>query len=222
MLKHLKNWLFNLLFPSQCLGCGQENNLVCALCLKKLALNLHKSYQTPEVKKIYPLFNWYHGLVQKIIHELKFRYAQVILDDLKPALNHAQSQIAKLEKALLVPVPLHRLRLYERGFNQSEIIASCLIETNHQLSLEKNLIKRLKNTLPQSTLSGKSRILNVQNAFQINSQIAKNYPESTKVFLIDDVASTNSTLNECAKALKKGGFTEIYALVLAGGQNKKP
>ncbi|WP_456370098.1 ComF family protein [Thermodesulfatator atlanticus] len=106
-----------------------------------------------------------------------------------------------------MPVPLHSLRLQERGFNQSLLLARKVFQ-NHRVE---ELLLRQKYTKPQVSLKGKERGQNVKGAFGVR------HPERVrgqKVLLFDDVLTTGATVTECAKTLVKNGALEVKVAVL--------
>ena len=114
---------------------------------------------------------------------------------------------------ILVPVPLHRKSKSRRGFNQSELLITELLRRLDREVSVNNLV-RIQNTRSQIILSREERIKNVTNAFQVkNPELFVN----KNVLLVDDVCTTGSTLNECARSLKSAGAQKVYGLVLAHG-----
>jgi ComF family protein len=112
---------------------------------------------------------------------------------------------------VIIPIPLHKLRLLKRKYNQSAILASELSKMTNIKSDYKSFVK-IRSTQPQSECSGKKRITNIKNAFTVKN------PENIKgkrILLIDDVYTTGSTLRECAKVLKKAGAKSVDALTIA-------
>ena len=113
---------------------------------------------------------------------------------------------------VVVPVPLHRRRLWDRGFNQAELLAR-VVAQELAYPLVAPLTRRVP-TRPQFNLSRRDRRANIAGAFamkprgreQINHKI---------VLLVDDIVTTGATMNECAKILKQNGAREIWGLVLA-------
>ncbi|WP_051261250.1 ComF family protein [Desulfovibrio inopinatus] len=114
---------------------------------------------------------------------------------------------------VLVPIPLHPTRLRQRGFNQSLELCRHL-RSALQLPISSSAIRRIRQTTPQSQLSASQRHTNLINAFQTNP----NRVVRKIVLLIDDVATTNSTLEEAAQALLRAGATRVLALVAAKAQ----
>ena len=116
----------------------------------------------------------------------------------------------KIPGQLVVPVPLHSGRLRQRGYNQSELLAKGVARTSG-IPLDKQLLTRTKNTPPQVASQGREeRRSNVDGSFQCQADLS-----GVSLILIDDVATTGSTLSACAAALKGAGATSVHALVLA-------
>ncbi len=116
----------------------------------------------------------------------------------------------KKEEYVIVPVPLAPKRLRQRGFNQSLILAR-YVSNSLKVPVDYLSLRRTKETLPQSLLSPKERKKNVKDAFQVKGDNLK----GKRIILVDDVATTGNTLNECAKVLKKAGAVEVRCLVFA-------
>ena len=112
---------------------------------------------------------------------------------------------------LILPVPLHIKRLKARGFNQATTLAkACFPEMNHLINT--SLLVRCRATFPQTKLNGKERRKNLSGAFTINQSAAIN---NKSILLIDDVFTTGSTVDECAKVLRKAGAKRIEVFTLA-------
>ena len=111
----------------------------------------------------------------------------------------------------LIPVPLHSLRLQERGFNQALELARPLSQ-RLGLPLEPHLVQRQRHTPPQSELSGTTRRRNLRGAFQLSAPLSYQH-----VALIDDVVTTGSTVNELARILRHNGvkIIQIWAIARA-------
>jgi ComF family protein len=149
----------------------------------------------------------------------KISKTKINLSDIEKFLN--QERLRKLKKSplffndlkntVIIPVPLHKKRENWRGFNQSELIANN-ISILLKISLLSNL-KRIIHKKPQAKLNEKERKENIKNCFVWEG---KNLNQKN-IILIDDVVTTGSTLNECARILKNAGAGEIWGLVLAKG-----
>lgn len=155
----------------------------------------------------------YEGPVAEAIKRLKYggrtSASRALAGLLERAL--ASLDIPLDERVVLVPVPLHPLRLRERGFNQSELLAR---EAGGRMGLkvERKVLGRRSHTRPQVELSGRERRENVKGAFEV---MRADLVEGRVVVLIDDVMTTGATLSECAKALVRAGLKEVYAAVVA-------
>lgn len=112
---------------------------------------------------------------------------------------------------LIVPVPLHRTRIKERGFNQALLLARELAET-YSLPVDYIRLKRIRPTDPQTGLKGKERMKNVRGAFAVEYG---RFFEDKNVLLIDDVYTTGATVSECCRVLKKAGAKNTDVLTLA-------
>ena len=117
--------------------------------------------------------------------------------------------IPEFEFDCVVAIPLHRLRRIWRGYNQSELLAReiCAITGKPNLS---HLLIRSRFTSSQGNFGKSDRIKNIKNAFQTVSSF-----RNMRVLLIDDVCTTGSTLEECAKELKKAGAEKVHSITAA-------
>lgn len=145
----------------------------------------------------------YEGEVRMALSKAKFKpYVFSLYEELLS--NNIE--YPKWLEGILVPVPLHFIKLRVRGFNQAEIIASKL-----KLPVVTNLLTRTAFTKPQKKLKMKERVINIAKAFKVNDYSNKN----TIVVLIDDIWTTGATLRVCGKLLKESGFQKVYAVTLA-------
>jgi ComF family protein len=180
---------------------GAERDRVCEDCLRK-----RPSYDIARAPYLYD------GALMKAIHELKYAQRTHLADSLGSLLaSFAQTWLGELKGSLIMPVPLHPRRLRARGFNQSLLLARCVAsKTGSELDFLS--LRRTKFTKPQTGLSSEERKRNVRKAFEVVK------PQAVKgrtIVLVDDVATTGSTLNECAKALKRSRADSVLCLVLA-------
>ena len=146
--------------------------------------------------------------LQQAIHALKYRGARVVASPLAGVLAQCWRQ-APLPAHLVIPVPLHRRRVRQRGYNQSLLLARELAK-RIGLPLEEGLLVRDRYTLSQVGLSGPQRWANVRGAFRCTEGMAS----GAHVLLVDDVFTTGATLEACADALKQGGVAMVWALTL--------
>ena len=113
------------------------------------------------------------------------------------------------EDAIIVPVPLHRWRLWGRGFNQSALVAQQLA-TQWGLSTDASSLRRARRTRPLKGLNHNQRRKAVAGAFKANSEL-----KGRPVILIDDVLTSGSTAEACARALRRAGAGRIELICWA-------
>lgn len=180
---------------------GVETDHFCEDCLRN----------RPEYEEICAPY-LYEGTVLEAIHRFKYgakvRLGKILGRHLE---RFAETRIRKTENLLTVPVPLHGKRLRERGFNQSLLLARH-VARRLKTGLDYLSVRRLRYTLPQTGLGKKGRRKNVRAAFRV---VTPDAVKGKTVLLVDDVATTGNTLNECAGALKRAGCEKVICLVLA-------
>lgn len=165
-----------------------------------------------------------NGFIDELITRFKYNFSEEIKTVLGSFLNREIELLydffeENFKNASVVPVPLHKKRLKFRGFNQSEILANFIANSpaGRALNLQiENLLKREINTHPQAKLGRGERLVNLKNAFTFKSN-GKGKIENENIILVDDVCTTGTTLNECAKVLKNVGAGKICGLVVARG-----
>lgn len=145
---------------------------------------------------------------RELLHSIKYYQQPERLRLLRSKLPDAIS-VDWDPHTVLIPVPLSNERFFERGFNQSEWLARRMAK-KLDLKIEINGLIKIKETIPQSTLSRIERTNNLFNAFSWNPKI----PAPKKVCLIDDVYTTGSTLEACKMALVSAGIEEIRGWTL--------
>ena len=156
---------------------------------------------------------------KELIHRFKYgkkiplgkRLAQRLGETINRDSSFLKSDLKTQNSCFLIPVPLHKSRHRERGFNQSEILAE-EISKIIGLSVLKNVLKRKKNTKDQTNLSLQQREENVRGAFVVTQPEMIN---GKKIILVDDVITTGATLNECARMLKQAGAERILGMTIA-------
>lgn len=215
------------LFPPVCGGCDVPGQRWCYSCQQKaerIPSNICKHCGDllqstgplcPKCLEKPPIFtalrSWgiYSGPLRKAIHRLKYENDIGLGEGLSKHLIELYNQL-KWDVDIVVPVPLGAGRLKHRGYNQSGLLARPFA-----YAIEKpyspGLLQRIRETRTQVGLTITERQLNVNNAFQArNSQVS-----GKVVLLIDDVTTTGSTINACAKALSTAGASAVYGMTLA-------
>lgn len=201
--------ILNIIYPPKCVICGKLNkNLLCVKCTKKLReeLKFNIDYYIKDDTKYYNehiSFFKYQKLIRTLLIKLKFEEKPYIHKAISNFLINNEKKLENLKYYdIILIAPISKKRHKERGYNQSEIIA---MEIANKLEMEissKYLVKN-KNIKPQSTLNREKRQQNVIGAYQ-----AKNIVDikEKNILIFDDIYTTGSTANECAKALVQQGI----------------
>jgi ComF family protein len=230
----LNNWLkfiFAQLLPPRCLLCGQAGSDeldLCAGCLADLPKNQCACYRCGHALEIPPTVPTlcktclyyppafdrthapflYQGTVAHLVTSLKFSklYANARL------LGTLLAQSLTNEEQYpdcIIPIPLHRRRYYDRGFNQSIEIAQT-VGRQLQIPLDLTSCIRRRDTPHQTGLSAYERRYNIEQAFSVNANCRYRH-----VALLDDVMTTGATVNELAATLKQAGVERVDVWVCA-------
>ncbi len=126
--------------------------------------------------------------------------------------------VNKLAPDVIVPIPIHRSKRRERGYNQADILAKGIGKALG-ITVLSDLLIRNRKTIPQKNLSDVERLHNLLEAFQFNEITAKRYHKTiSKVLLVDDIYTTGSTMEACTNILKLNDITEVYYIVLCIGK----
>ena len=215
----------DLLLPRRCLGCGRMGAYFCTDCLPKLQRIGHacplcarplderhaalcEGILPPGLDGLASAFV-FEGIIREAVHQFKYNN----LKDIAPALSRfmfEQMLAAGIVADMIVPVPLHASRLKERGYNQTELLSRHLSHLSG-LPAESRLLVRVKPGAPQAKSARvEERRANVGGAF-----ICYNKFQGGTVLLLDDVATSCSTLSATAMALKAAGVKRVLGLTIA-------
>ena len=216
----------DLLFPPVCGGCGRNGKRWCENCQSRVPIisnNFCQSCGIPtenggicekcksEPPSYREMRSWavFDSPIQEALHTLKYRRNAGIGEALALHMSEfVQSLYWKID--LLIPVPLGKRRLKERGYNQVGLVAEPLAyHVGRQYA--PNALWESRETRSQVGLSISKRRENVFGAYQANTEIVKR----KSVLLMDDVATTGSTIRSCTQALLDAGAREVYALTIA-------
>lgn len=150
----------------------------------------------------------YKGAVKKSIHRLKYsnrrEYAIAYGQEME---SRYGDWIRRHSFEAIIPIPLHKKRKRQRGYNQAELIGREISRLTG-IPLRKDILMRCVSTVPQKDLNDEERKKNLKNAFII----AKNNVGLEKVLLVDDIYTTGSTMDSAAEALKGAGISEVYCI----------
>lgn len=235
-MKNFLKKITQIIFPNQCLYCNsliREEGLFCNCCWQKLQFITDPKCKIcshafeflveesmicakclankPSYDKVITIFR-YNPIIKKIISDFKYR------DNIYLAKKFAKLFLNKLHEDIndidfILAVPLHKKRLRKRKFNQAIILAK---ELNKLIGkkLYYDLLEKVKNTVPQANLTKKQREKNLIGAFILNKKY-KNLVKDKTILLVDDVMTTGSTIENCAKILKKHQAKKVIVLTIA-------
>lgn len=155
----------------------------------------------------------YNKTMRQTIHLLKYEKKKVMLKYLSVLIRKQLPDLLALEDYdYLLPVPLHKKRLRERGFNQAELIGR-IIGSSFDVQMTSDNLTRIRNTLPQSSLeTSKEKHRNVQDAFVLRN------PErikEKKILIVDDILTTGATVSEIARVLLDAEAEQVDVFTLA-------
>ena len=149
---------------------------------------------------------------QKLVHALKYRDRHEVVRTMGRMMVHAGRDVIS-QADLIVPVPLHRWRLWSRRYNQAALLASAVGAVTG-ISTQTDLVKRVRNTQSQVGLGEGQRSRNVKGAFAVPETRVSDVL-GQRVLLVDDVLTSGATANECATVLKLAGAVHVDVLVFA-------
>lgn len=229
--------ILSFLYPDNCISCGKLGGLICKECTNLLIPTLPECYHCrtisskskthiqclKDVKISYmEVFFQYNDVSKKLLRQYKFnrtkRISKTLYQLISPSLPRAFLNIDP-ETAVIIPIPLHKQRETERGFNQSQLISEMISQDYGIRVLEAN---RLTNTKTQSKLAAEERYKNTFGVFAFSEKVRKILKGMKVAIIIDDVMTTGSTLNSLATAVSEvSPDVEIIGLALFRGRRPK-
>jgi len=212
-------------FPPACAGCGKLGSRWCTDCqtsVKTIDKNICTICGLPQERdricqacveerpRFRALRAWarYEGSVRQALHRLKY-HKDIGLGETLAITMIPFVQSLKWQPDLLLPVPLGRKRLRERGYNQVAVIARPLASALG-ISFSEQVVFRQRETQSQVGLNRHERIMNMDRAFSIKGPVG-----GKVIVLMDDVSTTGSTLSSAAGMLYEAGAREVFALTVA-------
>lgn len=210
------NKILDILLPKECLGCGIEKTFLCPKCIEKMPwpdegqnnrIPAAVSYQNPLAKKCIKTLK-YRG-VKKMAEPL----AEILCERLLSGPHSLEChEYLKNPNSLIIPIPLSKKRLKQRGFNQAELLAHS-ISDKLNLRVLYNVLYRTRHTEPQADIKDReARLKNMVGVFSVkNPELVDNQV----VIVVDDVSTTGATLNDARRALLEAGAKKVIGISIA-------
>ncbi len=210
MLRALWTTALEVIFPSVCVGCDRVGVLLCEHCIEAIEEPPLPPSPSGEIADFVAV-GAHTTALREAIHALKYEGERRMGEALARLL--AEKVLEKTWQIdIIIPVPLHSLRLAERGYNQANEIAKTLaIEIGS--SLASDALNKVRATTSQVELSAVDRQRNIEGAFKVAESYQQDLHDKT-ILLVDDVCTTGSTLMECAAALRDAGVARVYVATI--------
>lgn len=231
-----KERLLQLFYPLSCPVCGKKlpvGIVVCETCKEKLpfmkepyCMKCGKQLESETAEYCFdcsrhPHFYkqgiavfGYDACIRKAIYEFKYKNRRDKAAFFAKFMAEALEEKHEFWKTdILVPVPIHNKKKKERGYNQAEVLADA-VAVQSGFVVKKDLLYRTRATLPQKELTNQQRYLNLKAAFAVDE---KQCAGISRVILIDDIYTTGSTIDHCARMLRAAGVSEVYYAAIAIG-----
>jgi ComF family protein len=226
----------DFLFPPTCPGCGRvmaEHGALCQACWQEVSFierpycevlgtpfshDLGTGFLSAQAIAEPPVFDRlravcsFDGIARKLVHGLKYRDRTELAPMMARWMARAGKEVIE-DCDVIVPVPLHRWRLFSRRFNQAADLARAL-EGETGKPMLANALRRKRRTAQQVGLAKAARETNMKGAFEVTT-IGKSDLLGKRVLLIDDVYTTGATVSAATRALKRAGAAKVDVLTFA-------
>lgn len=208
--------ILDLIFPKKCINCKKFGDFLCADCFSKIKYTEGLEFSVGKIDTAISVVS-YSPIIKKLIRQFKYKpYVSEVGETIAEIMNEGLSQneffysFVTKYSPVIVPIPLSSKRFCERGYNHSEILGF-YVAKYFGLKAISQVLTRTKDTKPQYKLNREERIKNIKDAFDIS----KNQKVPKSIILIDDLATTYSTLKEAARVLRKNGAKKIMSVAFA-------
>lgn len=200
--------VLDLIFPPTCEICGKVGRYICSNCYPKI-----KKYEIINLGNEDLVFAYqYKDIIRDLLIDYKFN-DKAYLKNIFAEMIIKNKKVCSIFKRcdIIIPVPLHKKRQLDRGYNQSLLILKELAK-RMELNVQDKVLKKIKNIKPQSEKRKKERIKDIKGVYIVKNKmniIGKN------ILLFDDIYTTGSTTGECKKMLLKAGAKKVVIVTLA-------
>lgn len=235
-------FLLESLYPRRCPVCDEivalGETLICTGCLKQISwvtgpackacgreVSQERTEYCPDCMRRRHSFDRgmslcnYNQITSRSMARIKYQGRREYLDFYGTAIAEQLGKgLAAFGAEWLVPVPIHPARERTRGFNQAQVLAERISSEMERLykvkiPVENDLLYRRKKTLPQKDLNPEARLKNLEEAFEAGEISG----DIRRVILVDDIYTTGSTADACAKVLKRAGVKEVLVVTICIG-----
>ena len=235
--------LFSVLFPSDCRICQSAltkistlpvcqaclqkiaplSGIICNICGEKLFSRYVETEEGPRCgmcRRVPPPFRRavaygaYDGVLRDLIHLLKYQRVHPVAPLLARLQMEATAPIGLPQNLLVIPVPLFKRKLRDRGFNQAEEIARAFVDRckGRSIQLETSSLVRTRETASQTGLTRHQRRANMRGAFSV---VKPDRIQGRSLLVVDDVMTTGTTAGECARVLLRAGARQVFVATVA-------
>ncbi len=217
LFKYIRLQILDILFPENCLGCGKQSETICEICVLKIPQAERETesniiaiydYRDPLIKKAIWNLKYYHRL--NIGHKLGKLLYENTIEEISDIRTYT---IGK--PILVIPTPISKKKMRNRGYNQAEVIAKGFINSSEKgiFELRNDVVYKKFETKPQARISNRvDRLNNIKNTF---GMYKGEFIKGRTVIVIDDVTTTGGTLNEIMKVLRQNGVKKVVGFVIA-------
>lgn len=201
--------LLDLVFPPRCIGCGRVDARWCDYCAEELT-SVPIMVQRRKVADLVPVIatGLHEGKLQEAIQALKYHNVPSLKTPLGGRLVSVIAR-SKTRFDSVIPVPMHKDRQKQRGYNQAGLLAAYVADALHIAYLPEAIIRE-RNTPPQVGLNRQERLYNVKDAFHADSSLL----DKKSILIIDDVCTTGATIATCAQTALQAGAKRVYAMTV--------
>ena len=200
--------LLDIIFPPKCELCKKLGGYICNNCYKEL-----QKYELENNSNVEYFFYLYIEKIRSMILNYKFNDGAYLANLFSYCILNKKSAIEFINQYdVIVPVPLHKKRKLERGYNQSELVIKNISKKETMPIIYSNILIKTKNTKPQSTNKLQDRVNSVKGIYKVHNidRII-----NKKVLVFDDIYTTGNTYNECKKALLNAGASSVGIMTIA-------